>query len=536
MKKFFQGIGEIFKVIGNWCKNHKTLVALIATALFVLSQIPLLVNHEIWSDEAIPWEISKQITPENIYELNDAEPHPLLWELILAPFSKNNFPVITLNIISLVIVSLALFLFLRFAPINPFLKLLFIFSNAFFYYNPIIARDYCLVPLSLALIGMTYKNRHEKPLRYALSLVFLSQTHFLMYGLLAILALGFIIEEIKSEHKLGKTATNLLKIMLPVGLSILTVLPMVFGSFENHALITGKIFENSPYKIDLFPVFEITILGMDNIVLNIALLVVVGLFLISLLAENAKIAFYFVASVGFWLFVMLMVYQGYYLLEQKCSLLTMIVLVSLWLLILEPKPKKENLFSKLLNFSEIVKFARVHVKNPISILAFVLVFATIPTTLANATWDLSGSFSHSKENSDYVNSLEKNSAIIEVDNFAYEQFDVATRVLINSDVTIYNLPDDSYTNIGYGLKYNSEYVEKNRERVVVDPAEVEAKIAEFSKNYEHVYVMVNSGRVYCNHYERSIPDWLKQYEITTELDINEYRVPSQVPTLVFKAK
>lgn len=477
--------------------------------------------------------------------MNDAEPHPLLWELILVPFSQNNFPVITLNIISLAIVSLALFLFLRFAPLNPFLKLLFLFSNAFFYYNPVIARDYCLVPLAIAFIGMTYKNRHEKPLKYGLALAFLSQTHFLMYGLLGILTLGFMVEEIKSKNNAGETVLNLLKIVLPLGLSILTVLPMVFGSLENQAILTGKVFESAESvgyeRPGLIPTILTTVFGLDNSILGITALAVLILFVLHLFAENIKIAIYAIISFGFWFGVLSTLYQSYYCFEQKCSLIVIIILAITWLLALEPKDKKENIILRILNFSEISKFLRLYMKNPVMVFAIILVASTIPRTLVNATYDLSHSFSNSKANAEFINSLPKNTVLIEGDIAAHNQFDSAVfSQITNSEVDIYNVLLDKYLDVNYWLKYDKRYVEDvNYMKEIIPKVEIDdvlKKFTELSEKYEHIYFFFSSNRTACNNYEGSTPSWLEGYDKIIELDTDSGVKNSHSPTYVFKVK
>ncbi|MBR1734870.1 MAG: hypothetical protein IJ730_05420 [Alphaproteobacteria bacterium] len=531
-------ISSFFQRIGNWCKNHKTAVALIITGLFVLSQIPFLLNHEIWSDEAIPWEISKQINLGNIYELNDAEPHPLLWEIILAPFSQNNFPVITLNIISLVIVSLAVFLLVRFAPFNLFVKIIFILSNAFFYYNPVIARDYCLIPLAIVLIGIFYNKRHERSLIYGLVLAFLAQTHFLMYGLLGILSLGFIVEEIKSERKIGKTILNILKILVPLGLSVVTVLPMVFGSLKNQAIMTGAAFENNMVlQLSLSSSIEHAIFGLDNTVLNIMAIVFMVLFIVSLLSENVKVAVYAIVSFAFWFFVMGVIYRGYQTFEQKCSILTLFVIISAWILTLEPKKEKENVFSKILNFSEIIKFLRLHIRNPSVVFMVILTMMTIPHAMVNAFSDLELPFTSSKENAEFINSLPENSVIVEGDFPAYNQIDVATRSQItNKDVKFYNMMFDSLIDHNIDLKYNNQYVEELYNMDLAAEDKTIAKLDELSLEYENVYYMQSSRRTSCSGFEKTIPDWLVKYKLVTELDYGRYKEPGHTPTLVFKIK
>ena len=48
----------MFRRLKQWSESHKTLIAIIVALLFAVSQIPLLLNHEIWNDEATSWQLS----------------------------------------------------------------------------------------------------------------------------------------------------------------------------------------------------------------------------------------------------------------------------------------------------------------------------------------------------------------------------------------------------------------------------------------------------------------------------------------------
>ena len=46
-------------------KTHKTAFCAYSHTLFVASQIPFLINHEVWNDEATSWQLSKEINLRN---------------------------------------------------------------------------------------------------------------------------------------------------------------------------------------------------------------------------------------------------------------------------------------------------------------------------------------------------------------------------------------------------------------------------------------------------------------------------------------
>lgn len=110
------------------------------------------------------------------------------------PFAKLGFPYFTTNIISWIITCLSAYLILYKAPFKFIKRTLLIFSFPLIYLFPAISRVYCLIPLAIILMCIFYKNRNEKPFRYLLSIVFLANTHILMYGMVGIVLLDYFIE------------------------------------------------------------------------------------------------------------------------------------------------------------------------------------------------------------------------------------------------------------------------------------------------------------------------------------------------------
>lgn len=501
----------MFKRLKTWVETHKTLFALIITLIFIISQIPFLLNHEIWNDEATSWQLSKEITLGNFYEVNSAEPHPPLWQLVLAPFSKLGFPIITLNIISLVFVALAIFLIVRFAKMSFFSKFIFFVSAAFFYFFPIISRDYSMVPLAIALVCIVYERRHEKPLLYGLALTFLSQTHFLMYGLLVPLALGYIIEIFVEKDK--KPLKNLAVFALPLIISVLTIIPLITSSMNNQAILTGKTFENTPVE-QRDPFFENVVMsffGADNSALETLLIVVFILTAIAFFAKNQKTALYLFSGVGFWLFVMGNVYKNYEVFAPKVALILLMVFAIVWINQIEDD-KKENKIEKLLMKSEVIKFLNTKVtRNWYLVAALLMAFLTLPNTFTYAFDDFHRPFSNAKEVASFINEkVEKGSVVIEADPGSI--FGSAVKAYIENDVTIYNNVlgrEEAAIDV---LKYDDETVGRYHEKYKegIKKEDLEKLFSEMSEKYEHVYYFTVPPS--CNSDNSELNEVLEKYE------------------------
>lgn len=530
-------ISDFFSKISTWTKKHKTAFALIITIIFVLAQIPLLLNHEIWNDEAVSWGLSKRINLTNAYEVNAAEPHPLLWQFIIAPFSQNGFSTIAMNIIALVFVSAAVFLMVRFAPMGFFTKLLFILSSGFFYYNPVIARGYSLIPLAVTLVCIAYKKRHEKPFLYGLSLAFLTQTHFLMYGFAGALTIGFIIEETFKKEKAKKMIITILLCIVPVLLSVASTLPMVFGSFNEQAIITGKAFEytSDEYRALFIPNAVATYFGIYNDALAWACLGLIIIAAIIVFAENIKVALYAFCGLGLWAYVLCAIYQGYSVFNQKVSIVVLILFAIVWLLILEKDDKRKNIISKFLDCSEIIKFLRVKMKIPATVILTFIVTASIPCVMFNAVEDLNKPFSNSKEVATFVNeTIEDDALIILADPYAHYTFGAAAMEQITKNVKIYNIVFESFDSYGYQLQYSNASISKVQDYIGFTDAALAHKLADLSKGYEHVYYVV--GIPSCKNVDSYNSDVLGNYEVITTLNEGDYLDVTHAPVRVHKIK
>lgn len=529
-------ISAFFGKVSSWTKEHKTIFALIITTLFVIAQLPLLLNHEIWNDEAVSWDLSKQINLSNVYEVNAAEPHPLLWQIIMAPFSQSGFPFITMNIIALILVSAAVFLIMRFAPMGFFTKLLFILSSGFFYYNPVIARGYSIIPLAIALVCIAYKNRHEKPLLYGLSLALLAQTHFLMYGLAGALTVGFIIEETYKKKKLSKMLAGILLCVIPVAASVASTLPMVFGSFNEQAIITGKALEFTvdEYRHQFVPSALAAYFGIYNDALAFSCLGFIILLAIVMFAENIKVALYALCGLGFWAYTLAVIYQGYSVFWQKVSLVVLILFGITWILTLEKDDKRKNVVSKILDCSEIVKLLRSRVAVPATVLITFIVATTIPCVMTNAIEDVNQPFSNAKEVAGFVNNnIEDGALIILSDANAHYTFGAASREQITKKVDIYNIVFESFDS-DYQLQFSNASLSKVYNFPGIASYKIEELLDDFSKQYEHIYYVV--GIPTCGGISSYNGDVLEQYDIIETLNTNTYLDVTHAPVRVHKIK
>ena len=143
------------------------------------------INHEIWADEAQVWLIVKNLSiPEMLKHLVN-EGHPAFFYLLIMPFAKAGFPIFSMQIICWLCSSAAVFLLLQFSPFSKFSKFAITASAGMFYFFPVIARSYSIIPLLVFALAVLYPKAKEKPFLYAFLLVILANTHIIMFAFCA---------------------------------------------------------------------------------------------------------------------------------------------------------------------------------------------------------------------------------------------------------------------------------------------------------------------------------------------------------------
>ena len=241
--------------------NKKDLIIILIYA--IVTFIVTIFFHEKWRDEAQAWLLARDLNPIELFKQIKYEGHPPLWHLILMPFAKVGFPYMTISIISWVIMCVSSWILLRKAPFKQSTKILILFSASFIYFYPTISRNYCLIPLAIAIIASIYPNRNEKKLQYVLSVLFLAYTHVFMLGLVGILYLFFFLEQFFYIKK-TKNEKQVLGLSFAIAvIGLLCLVAMLFGSIganndissSNNLIIkvhSWKMFARFMLKILIF--------------------------------------------------------------------------------------------------------------------------------------------------------------------------------------------------------------------------------------------------------------------------------------------
>lgn len=161
-------------------RNKEKIFNIIIFLIYVIITGITVINHEAYEDEAQSWLISRDLSFGGIINQMKYEGHSFLWYFIIAPFAKLGFPIQVQSVISWIFCLVSVFLILKKAPFNKFIKVLVIFSAGLLYFYSSIARPYCMIPLLLILISIIYQEKEKKTYLYAILIALLANTHLIM--------------------------------------------------------------------------------------------------------------------------------------------------------------------------------------------------------------------------------------------------------------------------------------------------------------------------------------------------------------------
>lgn len=208
--------------------NKETIFKIIIFILYAIFNFILLLKHEPWRDEIHAWLMAKVYSIPELFAASRFDGHPILWHLILMPFAKLNFPIITLNIISYILVTVSAYLFLFKTNFSILFKIIVLFTIPFTYTYSAISRNYSLILLLLVIIGIFYNKRYDNPIIYSILICLLIHTHSLAWGIVAGLTITFHFVEIYKNFIKKEPVKNIKKIVIGLFLIVFNTLLVVY--------------------------------------------------------------------------------------------------------------------------------------------------------------------------------------------------------------------------------------------------------------------------------------------------------------------
>lgn len=463
----------------NFVMNKQKIINLIIIFIYALVTLLLIVNHEIWADEAQVWLLCKNLSFFELFKHLVNEGHPSFFYLLNMPFIKMGSSIFVMQFICWLSMVGAVFLLLRYSPFNMFSKLAIILSAGFLYYFPVVARSYSILPLLVFSVAILYKKHKELPILYAIILAIIANTHVIMFVFVFLLGCFFVYDNF-FKHKL-RNKSNVIAVSI-IALGLLVVVLQLAGTEASNGSI-NFIFENIfsscvrvfvqffTNSVDYFSVIQLVRHIMpQNVFLYFGLSIILAILFLVLLVflffKNKKIFLLAFFSIGFQLAIYIFAYSNMiYPTRNFCAFL--IIIFCYWLL-LEDKAIWDN--------------AKVATKKMINMLLAMFFILTFMNGFNFATKDLLYNYSSAKDTAEFIkNNIDEDSIIIPtIDAFGLAVYQQA----LNHHY--YSVTKNSF--IKYNVWKNVDiYLENNFEDVFNNLLENTLK----DKNWEHkkVYIL-----------------------------------------------
>lgn len=478
----------------NWIKAHKEFIVFL---LYAGLTFGLLFFHENWRDEAQAWLIARDCTIPQLLDAMKYEGHFLVWYLILMPFAKAGFPYFTTNIISWLITCTAVWLLLRKAPFSFDVKLLLIFTFPLLYLYPVISRCYCLIPLAIVLMGITYKDRKENPLRYFLSIVFLLNTHVIMAGMVAVVGIDYLLELYRrwkdlSEQEKQKT---IIAIVIAVFLMLISIYPLLGCLTANKEIQTGgNLTVQISQAVFHYP-FELLkglfyIVDLNDVLYRFFLIITIIVLLFELRINPLNCL-----KIYLCIFWQCLIYASIISpMFQRTSTVLFIILFFKWI----------NTYKVLNGTSNINNSQKIILKMCIIVLLMINIAGGLAYIKA---FELQGKFSNAYEMAHYVNeNLDSNSIVL---SGSRVEFISGIIPYVKHDIKFYHVPGKRY--FSYAIWDN----ENKRNMTLQDIKELPTVF----HNGEKLYYIFCSGKQYYlnNGKENDVFDELLQENVLEKL-------------------
>lgn len=189
-------------------------------------------RHEPWFDEYHVWYMCKHLKLTWLWSSMMREGHFILWHLLVYPFVKIGCSYWCLQLVSVSLTSVAIWILLMKSPFDIISRFLITFSYPILYLFPVIARCYALVPLLLFITAWLYKIQHKHLYLYCSFVGLIAHTHAYMEGLVGTLFLLFCYEQIYLPYKKNNDVKKAIKAAcVTVGIVLLAFF-QVSGSLQ----------------------------------------------------------------------------------------------------------------------------------------------------------------------------------------------------------------------------------------------------------------------------------------------------------------
>lgn len=392
-------------------KNKKTLIKnLLWTFLYGVVTLFVVMHHEIWADEAQVWMLVKNLSVFGLFKHLVNEGHPSFFYLIIMPFAKLNFSIFAMQIICWLSSCAAVFLLLQFSPFNKIAKFAIISSAGFLYFFPVIARSYSILPFLVFLAAILYNKQKEHPILYALTLVFIANTHIIMFAFSFILGIMFLFKCFIKDKTFNKQCI-VCAILIAFGfMSVIlqlhgTTSSNVFISIDFNDLVSNTFKVFSQFFINSYdnqyPDLNRFMLPSIGVFAIFASIILYLIFFVTLFLNSKKLFCIAFLSIAFQ-FVIYILGYNHWIFVTRIFCAHIIMIFCFWVMLNNPdyKPAYRIFDKKFINCALALFF-----------------LLTLLNGLKYSVLDIFNNYSSAKDTAEFIEkNIDKNSSILITDN------------------------------------------------------------------------------------------------------------------------
>lgn len=324
------------------------------TALYFAVTMTGALHHELWLDEAHHWLLGKySASPADLLHNARYEGHPPLWNLLLYFLARVTDNAASMQALNVVIASIAVLLFVRYAPFQFFFRAIIPFSYFVLYEYGVISRNYAIVFLLLVIVAALYPKRHSHFLLFCSVLFLLASAH-LFAAVIAVSVFIVVIGERFSDRAAIPAKKFWPGIFLFTGLFFLLILLVIppadhfLYSYDHDALFsakrTGKIVSVAWKGLFPFPDIRQPYLWNSNLLIGFskkaAIIPVALAWLIPFFLIRKRIPLFIFWFAGI-LILAFMFKSPLIVASRHCGFLFLLLLFSMWIDAYYPERKSE---------------------------------------------------------------------------------------------------------------------------------------------------------------------------------------------------
>ena len=186
-------------------KDKKMLVF----GIYLILILCMFCFHENWRDEVQAYLLCRDMNFIELLKNVHYEGHPFFYYMIIYPFIKIGFGLKIVNIISLILISISVYLIIYKSKIKDIYKISIIFSFIFIYEYSIIGRSYSLIILLIVIISLLWENKKKYAIPLGIVIGLLLNTHIFLGGFCFLLFVVFYLYQLLLNRKNNTKKENI---------------------------------------------------------------------------------------------------------------------------------------------------------------------------------------------------------------------------------------------------------------------------------------------------------------------------------------